>query len=82
MIHGDYTAEANKYGYQDTRPSYQATGGGLEIHLRLDNIRSGEVRVCGYNVKEALQKVEFYIDPDYPFPANTPNSGKLFLPNF
>jgi hypothetical protein len=71
----DYSHEMSKYGYQDARPVFQATGGGKEIHIRLDNVRSGEVRVCGYSVKEALGRVEFYVDANYPFPADKATSG-------
>jgi hypothetical protein len=75
----DYSHEMSKYGYQDARPVFQAAGGGKEIHIRLDNVRSGEVRVCGYSVKEALSRVEFYVDANYPFPADKANSGTKII---
>ncbi len=67
---------SSKYGYQDSRPSYEGKGGGLEIHIRIDHVRSGEIRVCGYNNNESLSKTEMFLDPSYPFPKDTPTTGK------
>jgi hypothetical protein len=77
MVEHDYTHELFTYGYQDTRPSYHGVGGDREIHLRIDNLRSGEIRVCGYLVKNALSRVEFYFDENYPFPATSTSNTNL-----
>jgi hypothetical protein len=75
MVDHDYTHELFTYGYQDTRPSYHGVGGDREIHLRIDSLRSGEIRVCGYLVKNALSRVEFYFDENYPFPISSSSNN-------
>ena len=65
-----------KYGYKDTRPVYESTGGGKVMHFRISNVRQGAVRVCGYSRKESLKHASFYLDPFYEFPKGTPNKGK------
>jgi hypothetical protein len=73
--HHDYSGEAAKYGYQDRRPCYEAKGSGAEIHFKIENVRSGEVRICGYSQKESLAKAELYFDVNYTLPAGTPLKG-------
>ncbi len=72
----EFPAHDRQYGYNDTRPFFEATGPNHDIHLRIHNVRSGAIRVCGYSHKESLSHALFYLDPHYPFPENTPNSGE------
>lgn len=74
----DFPPHELKYGYNDTRPYFEATGPNHEIHLRIPTVRSGAIRVCGYSHKESLAHALFFLDPEYDFPANTRNSG-LFV---
>lgn len=69
-VHGD-----NRYGYKDDRPYYEASGPEKEISFRISNVRSGAVRVCGYDRKESLMHAQFFLDPAYPFPKDKPNAG-------
>jgi hypothetical protein len=78
----EFPAHERKYGYNDTRPFFEATGPNHDIHLRIQNVRSGAIRVCGYSHKESLSHALFFLDPHYPFPENTPNSGKLNFKTF
>jgi hypothetical protein len=64
-----------KYGYNDSRPLFEATGPNHDIHFRIPLVRTGAIRVCGYSHKESLAHAMFFLDPEYPFPKGIANAG-------
>lgn len=43
-------------------------------------MRSGDIRVCGYDRHESLVNAQFFLDVNYSFPAGVANADVVYTP--
>ncbi|RYY88338.1 hypothetical protein EON63_02535 [archaeon] len=43
-------------------------------------MRSGDIRICGYDRKESLMNAQFFLDVNYSFPTGVANSEVVYTP--